>query len=147
MKIGHAPGSVTRRRGTGLTIAVVGLAMLAASGCGDNGSQAAKNEGKPLRLWVRAGEESVKDYKDLAAQFTKQTGIKVDVFGTVTDFDQRINAAASAKDLPDVITAESSTVNSLLQRKLITEVDRGSIKGGDQGLDRAWTAGQVADGK
>jgi len=147
MKIGHAPGSVTRRRGTGLTIAVVGLAMLAASGCGDNGSQAAKNDGKPLRLWVRAGEESVKDYKDLAAQFTKQTGIKVDVFGTVTDFDQRINAAASAKDLPDVITAESSTVNSLLQRKLITEVDRGSIKGGDQVLDRAWKSAQVADGK
>jgi hypothetical protein len=132
MRIGQALRSARPVRARRLLVAVVGLAMLAASGCGGDDSEVAKDDGKPLRLWVRAGEESVKDYKALAAEFTKQTGTKVDVFGTVTDFDQRLNAAASAKDLPDLITAESSTVNSLVQRKLVTEVDRTSIKGGDQ---------------
>jgi multiple sugar transport system substrate-binding protein len=142
MKIGQAPGPV----GRWLTAAVAGLVMLAASGCGGDDSGSSKDN-KPLRLWVRAGEDSVKDYKALAAEFTKQTGVKVDVFGTVTDFDQRLNAAASAKDLPDVITAESSTVNSLVQRKLVTEVDRNSIKGGADVNDRAWKSAQTADGK
>jgi multiple sugar transport system substrate-binding protein len=126
---------------------VVGLVLLAASGCGSDGEEGGKDDGKPLRLWVRAGEESVKDYKDLAAQFTKQTGVKVDVFGTVTDFDQRLNAAASAKDLPDIITAESSTVNSLVQRKLVEEVKREDVKGGDQLSDRAWDSAKTPDGK
>jgi multiple sugar transport system substrate-binding protein len=145
MKIGHAPGPVARRRGSRLTIAVVGLVMLAASGCGSGGDEGGKDNGKPLRLWVRAGEESVKDYKALAAQFTKQTGIKVDVFGTVTDFEQRLNAAASAKDLPDVITQDDSSMSSLVQRKLVTEVDKDSIKGADQLADRAWESAKVGD--
>lgn len=83
-------------------------ATLAACGDGDGGGDAAKG-GEPASITVWT-EENLADrmnvQKAIAAEFTKSTGIKVDLVGVAEDqFSQIVTSAAAAGDLPDVIGA------------------------------------------
>ncbi|MEU8103718.1 extracellular solute-binding protein [Nonomuraea muscovyensis] len=84
-----------------LSAAVLAAATLAA--CGDD-SETAANE---ITVWT---EENLEDrmavQKQMAADFTKKTGIKVNLVGVAEDqFSQVITSAAAAGKLPDVIGA------------------------------------------
>lgn len=84
-----------------LSAAVLAAATLAA--CGDD-SETAANE---ITVWT---EENLEDrmavQKQMAADFTKKTGIKVNLVGVAEDqFSQVVTSAAAAGKLPDVIGA------------------------------------------
>lgn len=84
-----------------LSAAVLAAATLAA--CGDD-SETAANE---ITVWT---EENLEDrmavQKQMAAEFTKKTGIKVNLVGVAEDqFSQVVTSAAAAGKLPDVIGA------------------------------------------
>jgi multiple sugar transport system substrate-binding protein len=87
-----------------LSAAVLATAMTGAlAACGDD-SETAANE---ITVWT---EENLEDrmavQKQIAAGFTKQTGIKVNLVGVAEDqFSQVITSAAAAGELPDVIGA------------------------------------------
>ncbi|WP_113700429.1 ABC transporter substrate-binding protein [Nonomuraea lactucae] len=86
--------------------AVLSAALLAAAtlaACGDGGRTAADE----ITVWT---EENLEDrmavQKQIAAEFTRKTGIKVNLVGVAEDqFSQIITSAAAAGRLPDVIGA------------------------------------------
>ncbi|RCG29643.1 extracellular solute-binding protein [Sphaerisporangium album] len=86
--------------------AVLCLAVLAAAlaACGGGAEPGASNT---ITVWT---EENLADrmavQQDLAAGFTRKTGVKVELVGIGEDqFSQVLTAAAAAGDLPDVIGA------------------------------------------
>lgn len=112
----------------------------------DTSTQAAKPSA-PLQLWVRQADKALEAYKAIAAAFTTKTGVSVDVFGTVTDFEQKLNAAAAAKNLPDVMVQDTSALGSLVQRGLVQPIDRNAIVGNKELSDRSWEAAKNVDGQ
>jgi multiple sugar transport system substrate-binding protein len=86
--------------------AVLSAALLAATclaACGDDSEQATDR----ITVWT---EENLEDrmavQKQIIAEFTQKTGVKVDLVGVAEDqFSQVITSAAAAGDLPDVIGA------------------------------------------
>src|SRR5882757_275168 len=90
------------RRMLPTTALVLGLAAastaLTACGGGDDSGGTASG---PLKVWARGAGDSAKAYQKVFDGFTKQTGVKVDLFMTLTDFETKLNAAAAAHKLPD----------------------------------------------
>ncbi|MET9240000.1 extracellular solute-binding protein [Nonomuraea sp. NPDC003709] len=85
-----------------LSVALLAAASLAA--CGDGGESSAGNQ---ITVWT---EENLNDrmavQNQIAADFTKRTGIQVKLVAMAEDqFSQAVTAAAAAGDLPDVIGA------------------------------------------
>ncbi|MFI7221930.1 ABC transporter substrate-binding protein [Nonomuraea angiospora] len=85
-----------------LSVALLAAASLAA--CGDGGESSAGNQ---ITVWT---EENLNDrmavQNQIAADFTKKTGIQVKLVAMAEDqFSQAVTAAAAAGDLPDVIGA------------------------------------------
>ncbi len=87
--------------------AVLSAALLAATclvACGDDGDPASADQ---ITVWT---EENLEDrmavQRQIIADFTQRTGIKVNLVGVAEDqFSQVITSAAAAGDLPDVIGA------------------------------------------
>jgi multiple sugar transport system substrate-binding protein len=88
--------------------AVLSVALLAATtlaACGDGGEQ--QSSTNKITVWT---EENLEDrmavQKQIVAEFTRKTGIQVELVGVAEDqFSQTMTAAAAAGDLPDVIGA------------------------------------------
>ncbi|MFI6320023.1 ABC transporter substrate-binding protein [Nonomuraea sp. NPDC050556] len=111
--------------------AVLSAALLAVplAACGGNAEQPAN----AITVWT---EENLPDrldvQKGIVAEFTKKTGIKVNLVGVAEDqFSQIVTAAAAAEKLPDVIGA--------LPLAAVRELEANDL------LDTA-TAGKVVDG-
>ncbi|GAA3711464.1 extracellular solute-binding protein [Nonomuraea antimicrobica] len=89
--------------------AVLSVALLAAvslTACGDGGGERSSTSNE-ITVWT---EENLQDrmavQNAIAADFTRKTGIKVNLVGVAEDqFSQTLTAAAAADDLPDVIGA------------------------------------------
>ncbi|MEV7969125.1 extracellular solute-binding protein [Sphaerisporangium sp. NPDC088356] len=112
--------------------AVLSVALLAVTtaACG---SDAEQNRAGAITVWT---EENLADrmtvQQTLAAEFTKRTGIKVNLVGVAEDqFSQIVTSAAAAGDLPDVIGA--------LPLAAVRELEANDL------LDTA-TPGKVVDG-
>ncbi|GII79268.1 bicyclomycin resistance protein [Sphaerisporangium rufum] len=94
------------------TTAVLSLSLLvlplAACGGGDEEGGQAAGPGT-VTVWTQENlPDRMNVQKEIAAEFTQKTGIKVDLVGVAEDqFSQVVTAAAAAGDLPDVIGALS----------------------------------------
>jgi multiple sugar transport system substrate-binding protein len=94
----------TRMRTATLLVA----AALVAAGCSGGGdSGGGGGDDNSLTVWtIEDVADRVTAQKKMAADFTQQTGIKVNVVAVAEDqFDQTIAANAAANTLPDVIAA------------------------------------------
>ncbi|MFI0943013.1 ABC transporter substrate-binding protein [Streptomyces sp. NPDC021020] len=119
-------------------------ASLALTACGGGGSGSGKASG-PLKVWVRGAGDSQKAYQMVFDAYTKKTGVKVELFMTNTDFETKLNAAAAAHKLPDVVIDDGSQLGTFKKQGIITEVDKSKITGADQVSATAWKS--VADDK
>jgi multiple sugar transport system substrate-binding protein len=133
----------------GLRIAAMAVALATASvtltACGGDDGGDGKSSA-PLRVWVRGADDSAKAYQKVFAGFTKQTGIKIDLFMTLTDFETKLNAAAAAHKLPDVVINDAAQLGAMKKQGIITEIDKTKIKGEDQVSAAAWKSAQDNQG-
>lgn len=122
------------------TLIALSLALLPVAGQG-----APPDE--PLRVWTRSSRDGRKTYDAIAAAFTKKTGIRVEYFNALTDFEQRLARAAVGGRMPDVIVNELGTAGQLVNMGVASEIDRGRIAGADDLLESAWRAATLPDGR
>jgi multiple sugar transport system substrate-binding protein len=136
---GHG-GRVTRRR-RALPLAALAITLATAStaltACGGGGSGGGSASG-PMKVWVRGAGDSQKAYQMVFDAFTKKTGVKIQLFMTNTDFETKLNAAAAAHKLPDVVIDDGSQLGSFKSQGIITEVDKSKIAGNSQVSQGAW---------
>ncbi|RCG32531.1 sugar ABC transporter substrate-binding protein [Sphaerisporangium album] len=138
------PLRLTRRRAVpGLAVAAL-TATAVLSGCA---SKADSEGAAALQLWTRSTPASAKVYTKVIAEFTKKTGVKVDYVPVYENFEQKIQQAAAAKKLPDVVINDSSLLGPATTQGLVGTIDKASIAGSDQIVDRAWGQATGADGK
>jgi multiple sugar transport system substrate-binding protein len=100
----------------------------------------------PLEVWIRGNSDSQKEYQDIFAAFTEKTGIKVNTFAALTDFETKVNAAAAGHNLPDIVVDDAAQLGAFRSEGILQPVDRASIAGADQLTDLAWTAAKGSDG-
>ena len=100
-----------------------------------------------LRVWTRSNPDARATYDNIAAAFTKKTGIKVEYFNAMTDYEQRLSRAIAGNDLPDVIINDSSSLGLMMKTGVATEIDRAGFPGSADIQDRAWQGAQGYNGK
>src|SRR4051794_35820960 len=125
-----AVSRLSRRSITSLLSAAT-LVGAVLTGCGSSPSTSAPqgDPNAPLEVWTRSTEASAKVYTRIFAEFTKQTGIKIDYKAVFNDFDKQIQQRASAKDLPDAVVTDTGSLGVFTQQGLVPEVDRNSLAG------------------
>ncbi|MFB7740309.1 ABC transporter substrate-binding protein [Streptomyces sp. NPDC056112] len=96
---------------------------------------------------MRGAGDSEKAYQAVFNAFTKKTGVKVKLFMTLTDFETKLNAAAAAHQLPDVVVNDAAQLGAFRSQGIIREVDKNSIAGQDEVNDQAWKSAQDVSGK
>lgn len=125
------------------------LALTSLTGCGDDSGPTAGNDQAPLEIWVRKppGSPTEKTHQELAAAFTKATGVPAKVTALFDDFETKLQQAAAQKKLPDLIVNDTAQLGTLVKQGLVREVDKGAVQGGDQLIPASWEAAKAADGK
>lgn len=102
---------------------------------------------EPLRVWTRSSKDGRKTYDTIAAAFTKKTGVRVEYFNALNDFEQRLARAAVGGRMPDVIVNELGTAGQMVNMGVAAEIDRTRIAGSQDLLGSAWRAATLPDGK
>ncbi|WP_158845429.1 sugar ABC transporter substrate-binding protein [Saccharothrix deserti] len=122
--------------------------VLAACGSGPSGAaQVQQDPSAPFEVWTRSTEATAEVYTELFADFERKTGVKVDYKPVFNDFDKQIQQRAATKDLPDVVITDTGSLGVFTQQGLVGELDRGSVAGNADIVDRAWNNAKAADGK
>lgn len=100
-----------------------------------------------LNVWIRENNNSKNLFLEEAKAFEKKTGIKIEYFNALTDFEQRLARAAAGNALPDLIFNDAIAMGQFIKLGLIDEIDPASIAGSDQILPEAWASTRYIDGK
>ncbi|WP_405144138.1 sugar ABC transporter substrate-binding protein [Sphaerisporangium sp. NBC_01403] len=119
------------------------IVLVAATACGSSGS----SSDNALEIWTRSTKDSAKVYEKVQAAFTKKTGITIKYVPVYENFEQKIQQAAAARKLPDVVITDSGLLGPAVSQGIVGTVDKASIAGTDQIVDRAWSQATGADGK
>ncbi|HEY5223274.1 MAG TPA: extracellular solute-binding protein [Microbacteriaceae bacterium] len=138
------------RRALGvLTSTAVLVALTACSGAGGaptSPTPSAKLSGT-LNVWVRAAGDSAQAYQKIFDKFTAKTGVKINIFSTLTDFETKLNAAAAGHKLPDVVVDDAAQQGNFESQGIIRPIDRKSVVGGNNLTDAAWKSAQDSSGQ
>lgn len=102
---------------------------------------------KDLQIWIRASNDSRAIYDKVANAFQKKTGIKIEYFNATTDFEPRLARAAAGNALPDLIFNDATAIGQMVQMGIVDEIDRKSIKGGEDLYEAAWESAKSFNGK
>jgi len=100
-----------------------------------------------LSVWIRATNDSRPVYDRIAAAFEKKTGVHIEYFNAITDFEQRLARAAAGRDLPDLIFNDATAIGQMVDMGIVEEIDRSKIVGASDVYDVAWEGAQYFDGK
>jgi multiple sugar transport system substrate-binding protein len=109
-----------KRRVRAAVAAVGAIALVAACGSDDSGED--DGEGGPLVVWTLENlPDRVAAQEEIAAAFTEESGIEVDLVAIDEDqFNQLLTSSAAAGELPDIVGALSlSGVQALATNELI----------------------------
>lgn len=140
-----------RRLIAGVAASLAALATLTACTGGAPGApQTPAADEKPsgtLEVWVRAANDSVATYQMIFDAFKEKTGVEITSFATNTDFETKLNAAAAARDLPDVVINDASQVGNMMTQGVIQPIDKATIAGGENLSDKAWSSVTTLDGQ
>src|ERR1700738_3598216 len=92
-----------------------------------------------LTVWIRGAGDSPKAYQKIFDAFTAQSGIKVNITtATLTDFETKLTAAATAHKLPDLVIDDAAQLGNFESQGIILPIDRTKFAGADQLTDLAW---------
>lgn len=138
------------RRTVGL--GVLAAALVAGAGltaCSDSsGPEQDQDPDATLEIWIRKppGSPTEQTARDLAATFTEQTGVGTEVTALFEDFETKLQQAAAARDLPDIVINDTAQLGTLVEQGLVRQVDRGGLEGADSLTPASWDAATGADG-
>lgn len=121
------------------------VALICSAGCSTSQPSGSSDDGQPLEVWSRSGPEAAKTYQAVLDAFTQKTGIKVDYLATV-EFETQLQARAAAKDLPDVMIYDQSSMANYAEKGMLRPVERDQIAGADKLSDVSWESVKTADG-
>ena len=121
------------------------LATTVTAGCASSGGSAANATG-PLDVWVRGSGDSMTAYQKIFATFTAQTGIKINVYSTLTDFETKLSASATAHKLPDVVIDNASELGDFQGQGILQQIDTSKIAGSDEIDSTAWNEAKDSAG-
>jgi len=135
-----------------LLATVLVTTSVAACGGGTSGSgggapdQDAKGK---LEIWVRKppGQPPERIAKELAAAFTKASGIPTNVTAVFEDFETKLRQAASQKQLPDIVINDTAQVGAMVKQGIVRSIKKTDIAGQDKLTPRSWDSAKAADGK
>ena len=132
---GKSKRSSVARGLVALTCVSLGLA-----GCSSTAptTSANANATGTLNVWVRGASASLTAYTKLFAAFTAQTGIKVQLFGTLTDFETKVTAAATSHTLPDIVVDNASQLGSFQSEGILQQVDPTQLTDDTQIQSTTW---------
>lgn len=100
-----------------------------------------------LQVWIRASNDSKNIYQNAAAKFKEKTGIEIQYFNTVTDFEQRLARAAMGRSLPDLIFNDATAMGQFVDLGIVDEINPDTISGGKNIYDVAWQSTKYTNGK
>jgi multiple sugar transport system substrate-binding protein len=122
------------------TLAATALAAGAlVAGCSTAPTGGAKaNASGSLTVWIRGSGDSLKAYQAIFSAFTKQTGIKVDPFMTLTDFNTKLSAAEAAHKLPNVVIDNASQLGNYETQGIIQQIHKSDIADANDLTPQAW---------
>src|SRR2546430_7653001 len=115
------------------------------AGTGGGGTATADASG-PLKVWARAAGDSPKAFQAIFDAFTKKTGIKIETFFTLTDFEAKLSAAATAHDLPDVVFNDAAQLGNFKPQGITRPVDTSKVAGADQLTPASWESAKDVQG-
>lgn len=135
-------------RGLPKLVALLAITAVGLAACGSGADEPEQDPDAALEVWIRKppGAPTEETAKELAAAFTEQTGIPTEVTALFDDFETKLQQAASAKDLPDIVINDTAQLGTLVEQGLVREVDRDGIEGADDLTPASWDAATGADG-
>jgi multiple sugar transport system substrate-binding protein len=138
----HNRPSRTRRPGRPVALATaLALTAAALAGCSTGGSSTAQADATgPLNVWIRGSGDSIKAYEAIFAAFTKQTGIKVDPFMTLTDFNTKLSAAEASHKLPDIVVDNASQLGNYETQGIIQQIQKSDVSDAADLTKSAWSS-------
>lgn len=129
-----------------LVAAALAAPVLAACSSGNGPAPAASDAPGPLNVWVRGANDSPKAYQAIFDAFTKKTGIQIKTFFTLTDFETKLTAAATAHNLPDVVVDDAAQLGNFKTQGIIQQVDKSKLAGADQLTPASWDSAKDLKG-
>lgn len=99
-----------------------------------------------LNVWIRANNNARAVYEREAAEFEKNTGIKVSYFSASTDFEQRLARAAIGNTLPDLIINDAAYMGQLIQLGIVDMIDPATLENGKDLQPAALASLKYTDG-
>ncbi len=127
--------------------AICATTALTACSSGSGGGNVTVDASGPLKVWARAANDSPKAYQAIFDAFTQKTGVKIEPFFTLTDFETKLTAAATAHDLPDVVINDAAQLGNMKTQGIIREIDKGKITGADKLAPGSWDSATDLTGK
>jgi multiple sugar transport system substrate-binding protein len=148
MGLNPRPRATWRRPAAGLAVgmlcasaALTGCSTKSASGGSDQVPESKNAHATgALKVWVRGAGDSPKAYQKIFDAFTAKTGIAIEPFLTLTDFETKLTAAAAQHTLPDVVIDDAAQLGNFETQGIIRPVDRSQLAGADQIAQQAWTS-------
>ncbi len=137
----------TTRRPARLALTGCALAgALALAGCSSSSTAAGGGRAQSknahatgeLTVWIRGAGDSPKAYQKIFDAFTAHSGIKVTIAtATLTDFETKLTAAASAHRLPDIVIDDAAQLGNFESQGIVLPVDKAGFADADL-TDLAW---------
>lgn len=144
MTTNEEPMSLFRARRPARAATMLAAAALAAgalNGCSTSaGGGAQANATGALNVWIRGSGDSLKAYQAIFSAFTAKTGIKVDPFMTLTDFNTKLSAAEAAHKLPDVVVDNASQLGNYETQGIIQQIRESDVSDASDLTAQAWAS-------
>jgi multiple sugar transport system substrate-binding protein len=132
-----------------VTAVLTGVGMAACGGGSDTSNEPKQNDKAQLEIWVRKppGSAAEKTAKELAAAFTKASGIPTNVTALFDDFETKLQQVAAQKQLPDIVINDTAQLGTMVKQGIVRTVNKKDIAGQDSLTQTSWDAAKGADGK
>ena len=125
--------------------AITALTVSLAACSGDSAPSSDNPADQTLEVWTRSDETAAVNYEAIFGAFTEATGIEVD-YVPDPDLSTRLQTAAAAGDLPDIVINDASSLGSYVAQGLLVAVDPAGIDPDGAVSDELWDSVVAADG-
>ncbi|MBT2497928.1 extracellular solute-binding protein [Agromyces sp. ISL-38] len=116
--------SILRIGAAGLAIAGLTVPLVACSS--EPATTSPDLAEQTIEVWTRSDETAAVNYEAIFEAFTEATGIKVD-YVPDPDLATRLQTAAAAGDLPDLVINDASSLGSYQTQGLLVKVDSSTV--------------------